>query len=216
MDALTTFDIIVGLMIGIGAVRGVMRGFVGELASLGAWVAGFLAVRFLFTPAKALLTPYTDSEAGAAVLALAILFMGTFFIVRVIGAQLSDAAQDSIVGPFDRLLGLGFGAAKGVLASVLMFLAIIFGLDALQTEKPPEWLARAKSGPTLAMLSRTLGNFVDEMERLPADAAAADPQANPHRGVPGFGNDDGYQPDDRSKLDELLDKQERASPSTPI
>lgn len=218
MDGLTAFDVVVGLLVGLAALAGLARGFVGEVVSLAAWVAGVLAVRFLYTPAKALAAGVTGTEAGGAILAFVVLFLGAFVVVRIAGGRLSDTTRASVVGPVDRVLGLGFGAAKGVLASALLFLLASMALETLDPEgPPPEWLARARTAPTLAMVSRGLVDFVGEHARVAPDSAATDP----HAGLPGFdrgqdGPDDGYDRQQRSALDRLLDEQQKQSPGTTI
>ena len=67
MAGLTAFDVVVGLLVGLLALGGLARGFVGEIVSLLAWVAGIVAVRLFYTPAKALLAHLTGTEAGGAI-----------------------------------------------------------------------------------------------------------------------------------------------------
>ena len=50
MSSLTALDMIVLVLIVGGAIFGVMRGFVGEVISLGTWVVAIFALKFFFTP----------------------------------------------------------------------------------------------------------------------------------------------------------------------
>jgi membrane protein required for colicin V production len=114
---------------------------------------------------------------------------------------------------------MGFGAAKGVVAATLMFLLVALGIETVFPGQPqPEWMAQAKTTPTLAIVSRSLVDFVDEARRLDGDIAAGDPHAG--LGLPparrNGGGGAGYEAPERSALDELLDKQEEQIPSTPI
>ena len=212
MNALTAFDIIVLLLVVIAAAAGLMRGFVGEIVSLLAWAAGIMAVRLFYTPAKAMAMQLVSTESGAAILALVVLFLGAFIIVRVIGGRLSQSTRASMIGPVDRVLGLGFGAAKGVLAAALIFLLVNMTFDTIDPGAPsPEWLAGARTAPTLAMVSKALVDFVAEHRRVSPDTAQL---RDPHAGLPR--DERGYGPADRSALDKLLDQQEKLTPSTPI
>lgn len=219
MAELTAFDVVVGLLVVLLALGGLARGFVGEIVSLLAWVAGIVAVRLFYTPAKALAANLTGTEAGGAIAALVVLFLAGFLIVRILGGKLSDGTKSSIIGPIDRVLGLGFGAAKGVLAAALVFLMANLVFDTIDPGEPsPEWLAKARTAPTLAMISKTLVDFVGEHARIAPDSAALDAARN--AGMPRDGNhgvdEDGYAPGQREALDKLLDSQEKAQPSTPI
>jgi membrane protein required for colicin V production len=215
MAELTAFDIVAILLVGLASLAGLARGFVGEIVSLLAWVAGIAAVRFGFDLTKPFMMRFTGDEAGAAILSFVSLFLGAFILVRLIGGPVSRGTKGSIIGPVDRLLGLGFGAAKGVLAAALLFLLVNLTFDTIDPGEPsPDWIARARTAPTLAMISQALVDFVEERRRLDAATAKVDPQADPHAGIDD--GDDGYAPGQRSALEKLLDAQEKAEPSTAI
>ena len=90
--------------------------------------------------------------------------------------------------------------------------------------------ARARTAPTLAMVSKALVDFVEEQRRVgpdsaglevPQDASSGDRNAPAGDGnaPSGDGNapsGDGYAPGQRSALDTLLDAQEKREPSTAI
>ena len=217
MAELTAFDVVVLIIVTLTALAGLARGFVGEVVSLIAWVAGIAAVRFFNAPAKAMATQITGTEAGGAILAVVVLFLGGFLAVRIAGGMLSNTTKASVVGPIDRLLGLGFGAAKGVLAAVLLFLVANLTFDTIDPGAPsPVWLAQARTAPTLAMVSKVLTDFVAEQRRVAPDSAAADPHGDARAGAGDARAGDGYAPGQRSALDKLLDAQEKREPSTAI
>ena len=160
---------------------------------------------------------------AGAILALVVLFLAGFLLVRIIGDRISTGTKSSLVGPIDRVLGLGFGAAKGVLAAALIFLMTNLVFDTIDPGEPsPEWLAKARTAPTLAMISKSLVDFVGEHARIAPDSAALDAARN--AGMPRDDihdplrteDADGYAPGQREALDQLLDRQEKAAPSTPI
>jgi membrane protein required for colicin V production len=217
MDVLTAFDALILALVVFAGVVGLARGFVGEVVSLGAWVAGVLAVRFFHVQAKVIALRFIEDEALAAVVALLVLFIGAFAIVRIIGGMVSGATRASVIGPIDRLLGLGFGVAKGIVAAVLVFLVVTMGLEVTAPgDAPPAWLRDSRTAPALAIFSRALVEFVDEQTRIGNDMATSE---DPHAGLPGFSRPTdgrGYDRDSRSALDRLLDEQEKQTPSTPI
>ena len=118
----------------------------------------------------------TGTEAGGAILALVVLFLAGFLARahhRRTGSAPAPRPRSS--GPIDRLLGLGFGAAKGVLAAALIFLMTNLVFDTIDPGEPsPDWLAKARTAPTLAMISKTLVDFVGEHARIAPDSAALD------------------------------------------
>jgi hypothetical protein len=97
----------------------------------------------------------------------------------------------------------------------LLFVLINLTFDTVDPGEPsPPWIAKARTAPTLAMISKGLVDFVEERRRVAPDTADA---SNPHAGlgIPAPGRD-GYAPAERSALDKLLDSQEKSSPSTQI
>ncbi|WP_164156840.1 CvpA family protein [Sandarakinorhabdus rubra] len=215
---LAAFDWLVLLIVGSTALIGLMRGFIAEVASLAAWIAGFVAVRLFHAPARAAFLEASDSEMLAAIAAVLVPFLVALLAVRLLGGLLARTAKDSVVGPFDRLLGLGFGLVKGVLAAGLMFLIITLALKLVPGEgERPRWLAEAKTRPTLALVASAMVAYVGDLWREEVGDVAAEPGDDPHAGLPGPSRDeDGYRPEDRRSLDRLLDKQEQETPSTPI
>jgi len=215
---LAGFDWIVVLIVGITAAFGLMRGFIAEVASLAAWVAGFIAVRLFYTPARAIFETASGSELIAAVAAVMGPFLIAVLLVKLIGSFLSNSAKGSVIGPVDRLLGLGFGLVKGFLAASLIFLLITLGMKIVPSDDSrPDWLARAKTRPTLALVASAMVSYVgdawNQQQKL------INPERDPHAGLPGYGDDeeaDGYGKQERNSLDKLLDQQEKSSPGTAI
>jgi membrane protein required for colicin V production len=126
---MTAVDICVLLLVGGAAFMGLMRGFVAEALSLIAWVLAVFAVKFAHAPVAHALTATVGTSAGAAVLAFAIVFGVTFFVGKRVAASIGQKSRQSVIGPFDRVLGLGFGALKGLIGATLMFLGFTLVYD---------------------------------------------------------------------------------------
>ncbi|RYE73327.1 MAG: CvpA family protein, partial [Oxalobacteraceae bacterium] len=72
---MTGFDIIVLIIIGVGAIGGFLRGFVQEVLSLAAWMLAIFAIHMLHTDVTNFLLSYVGTPSGAAVLAFALLLL---------------------------------------------------------------------------------------------------------------------------------------------
>lgn len=166
MGSLTALDMLVLLLVGGGAVLGVIRGFVTEVISLFSWVAAIAALKFLHAPAAKFLSAYVGTPGGAAVLAFALVFGIVFIAGKLIAGSLGRRTRQSVLGPVDRLLGLGFGALKGLLAATLLFLAANLGYDTVYggASQRPEWMRQSRSFPLLNASGRAIIDFV-EMRR---------------------------------------------------
>ena len=166
MGNLTALDIIVLLLVGGGAVLGLMRGFVTEVISLFSWVAAIVALKLLHAPATEMLRGFVGTPGGAAVLAFALVFAVVFIAGKLIAGSLGRRTRQSVLGPVDRVLGLGFGALKGLLAATLLFLLANLGYDTVfgGEAKRPEWMKESRSFPLLNASGRAIIDFV-EMRR---------------------------------------------------
>jgi len=162
--ALTGLDIAVILVVGIAGVLGLMRGFVSEAMSLAAWIVAIFAVKIAHAPAAAILLGPVGTETGASVLAFALVFGITFLAVRMIGKSMGKATRASLLGPFDRVLGLGFGALKGLIAATLAFLFMTLVYDTVfgASSARPEWMTTSRTYPLLRASSDALVDFVEK------------------------------------------------------
>jgi membrane protein required for colicin V production len=144
---MSALDIFVIVLLGGGAMIGLVRGLVHELLSLMAWVVAILMLRLFHSPISASLTEPVGTATGAAVLAFILLFLPSFLFMKLVARSLGRKSRQSILGPFDRVLGGGFGMVKGLLAATLFFLLanlatdVIYGPDANR----PDWMRKSRA-----------------------------------------------------------------------
>ena len=172
---MTALDIIVLLLVGGGLVFGFIRGFVHEVLSLMAWIAGVVALKVLHEPVTAALVDPIGTYAGAAVLGFALVFGVVFITVKLIARRMGNAAKKSAIGPVDRVLGAGFGALKGLIGATLLYLAANLFYDTVygRSSERPEWMANSRTYPLLQASSRAVVDFVEE-RRGPQPVEAQD------------------------------------------
>jgi len=160
---MTALDIIALVLLGGGAVFGALRGFVHEALSLFAWVLAVLAVKFLHAPLTDALASPVGSASGAAALAVVILFGLTFLAGRLLAGMLGKRTRQSVLGPVDRVLGLGFGFAKGLILASLLFLVATLVIDTVRggPTNRPAWLKEARTYPLLNATSRAMSDYMN-------------------------------------------------------
>jgi len=174
----------------VSAVLAMVRGFVREILSVASWAIAAAAAYFLNKPLIPIIHPYIASDTVAKVIAAGIVFILAVIIASYVTTKISDFVIDSRVGAIDRVFGLLFGAARGIL---ILVIALAF-FDWL-VSKPPEWVAQSKSAPLLTALGTKL------MDALPSDAETKlmaffrkdDTGATPDATAP---DDSGATPDD--------------------
>lgn len=175
MTAFTALDIIVLLLVGGAAVLGFLRGFTTEVLSLMAWVAAVFAVKLFHGSMSDLLTPFVGTAGGAMVLAFALVFGIVFLAGRLVARSIGARTRQSALGAFDRVLGVGFGALKGLIMASVIYLGVSLVYDTLYGSKAkrPEWMAKSYTYPLLDSSSRALVDFVNERRETAADAPAS-------------------------------------------
>jgi membrane protein required for colicin V production len=164
---MTALDILVLVLVGGIGVRGFSNGFVVEATSIIAWLAGITAVKLFHSTVATALLERVGTASGAAMLAFFLTFGIAFGIVRFLGNRLGSASKGSALGPFDRVLGAGFGAVKGLTAATLLFLVATFAYDTVFGGKSarPEWMTTSRSYPLLNATSGALANFIEERRK---------------------------------------------------
>lgn len=185
MASLTALDIVVLVLVGGGAVLGFSRGLVQEVTALLAWILAIAAVRFFHAPVTGLLGDFVGTPGGAAMLAYVLLFGGVFLIAKWGSRAMGQRSRASIVGGFDRGLGAGFGALKGLLLAAVAFMAITLLYDiGYGNAQRPAWLTGSRTYPALNATSNALSKVIAERqneaemerrrtaEQAPPDAAA--------------------------------------------
>ncbi len=174
MGSLTALDIIVLTLVGGSAVLGFTRGLVQEVTSLLAWILAIAAVRFFHPLATDLLGGWMGAGGGAAMLAFVILFGGVFALTKWGSRAMGQRSRASLVGGFDRGLGAGFGALKGLLIATIGFMVITLLYDiGYGNAQRPAWVTDSRTYPALAATSGALSKVIAE-RRAEARAAEAD------------------------------------------
>jgi membrane protein required for colicin V production len=173
---LTTLDILVLLLVGGGAVLGLLRGFVTEVLSLFAWVAAIIAVKMGHQPVTLLLAPHVGTATAASVAAFVLLFSITFFGGRLVAGAIGQRTRQSVLGPLDRLLGFGFGALKGLIGVTLLFLLANLATDTFYGggAERPEWMSSSRTFPLLNASSRAIVDFVSMRRAMGRHPTAGD------------------------------------------
>ncbi len=162
---MTALDIFVFLLLIGGAAVGFVRGFVHEVISLLAWVVAIAMLKLFHTQLWHGITGlWGSSPASAAVIAFAILFVPTFVLVKLVARQVGGRTRRSpILGPFDRVLGGGFGMLKGLLGATLFFLLANLATDMVygpQADRP-EWMTKSRTYPLLNASGRAIVDWVE-------------------------------------------------------
>ncbi|MFC3786669.1 membrane protein required for colicin V production [Sphingopyxis italica] len=174
MGSLTALDIVVLVLVGGGAVLGFSRGLVQEVTLLLAWVLAIAAVRFFHPLVTDLLVGWVGTEGGAAMLAFVLLFGGVFVLAKWGSRAMGQRSRASLVGGFDRGLGAGFGAVKGLLIATIGFMVVTLLYDiGYGNAQRPAWMTGSRTYPALNATSAAMSKVIAERRAEAREAEAA-------------------------------------------
>jgi membrane protein required for colicin V production len=164
---MTALDILTLLLCGTAAALGLKRGFVTEALSLAAWVVAIAAVKLLHSPVTEMLVGTVGTSSGASMLAFALIFGLSFLIVRFVARSMGNMTKSSMIGGFDRILGLGFGLVKGLIGATILFTVVTLVYDTIYggEAKRPSWMTDSRTYPLLNATSGALVTFVDQRRK---------------------------------------------------
>ena len=215
---ITLLDVILLAVMGISALLAMVRGFTREVLSIASWVAAAAATFYFFEPARTIAREHIKFNPPQLVdvIAAGSIFIIVLLLVSFITMKISDVILDSRVGPVDRILGFGFGAARGLLLVVVAFLFFTW----LVPEKgQPEWFKTAQSkvilqdagDKLLAMLPEDPESTI--LQRLKRRDGAGDAAGSATPGGPDSPPAPDEAPDanpaDRQGIDKLLQRDEK-------
>lgn len=118
-------DIVLLILIGIFAVKGLIKGLVNEIFGLLALVAGYVvAYNYSHVFTKPVLALGLDEKSAGAI-GYVVGFLVTYIVVVIVGAFLSKAFKEVKLGALNRGGGFLFGAIKSAVILGLILSAVI-------------------------------------------------------------------------------------------
>ena len=153
-------DILLLVVMLVSGLLAMIRGFMREILSIGAWGLAALATLWAYAKVLPIAKGYFSSDMVAAGVTVGGVFLLTLLIVSIITVRISDMVLDSRVGALDRTLGFLFGLGRGL---VIVVVAFLFFAWLVPERSQPTWVSGAKSKVVLQSTGQWL------MSMLPDD-----------------------------------------------
>lgn len=149
----------------ISGLLAMYRGFAREVLSIVSWIVAVAALGyfvFFHKPAaEQLAQQFHVPTIVAQVVTGAIIFLLVLIIVHLITARISDSILDSRIGMIDRILGFGFGIARGFL--VVMILFMFYENFFPDPKGQYVWVRESKSAPLLRQVGRPIQGILTNL-----------------------------------------------------
>jgi membrane protein required for colicin V production len=206
--AVTLFDVLVGLVLGVSGIVGFARGATREITTVIAFVLAAVAAIFGLRFTGPLARHFIATPWMATTAAILILFLVVYVILRLIAGRLSTGVRRTALSGFDRGLGFVIGLVRGVV--VVGVVALLINA-ATPPERMPAWYTRAKVYPLANAAGGTLRAFAPKGLQVAHDVAADAEQAvtaptSAQDGPPAPRRGSGYSESQRKALDDLVEK----------
>ncbi len=134
-------------VIAISTLISLMRGFVKEAVSLIVWFSAFFIASTFYVNLANLLTSISDHFLRNAA-AISILFISTLILGALVNYMISQLVSKTGLSGTDRVLGLAFGALRGV----LVVSAILFFMDAFSGVAATSWWQASRLVPEFTLV----------------------------------------------------------------
>ena len=125
--AFNQVDLVILIITVLSSAFGLWRGLIKEVLSLLTWIAALLLSRVYSEPLAGLMTGMIENDGIRYVSAFALLFVIVMMFGTFLNFLMSKLLKVTGLKLADRLLGAGFGVARGVIiVLVIMFITSMF------------------------------------------------------------------------------------------
>ena len=121
---MTTIDWAILITVLISTLFSIKRGFVKEALSLLTWIVALIVGRLFSTPLASLLVDYIETPGLRLTSAFVMLFVATLVVGAMVNHLLGELIRLTGLSGTDRLFGMVFGLARGLIV-VVVAVAII-------------------------------------------------------------------------------------------
>ena len=155
------FDILILVILGYSLVRGLFRGLVKEISSVIGVFGGFYAAYTYFKVLAGMLSGLIKDVSYLNILSFLIIFCGVLIVVSVLGVIIKYLLNITFLGWVDRIGGVVFGIAKGILIIAVLFISLTAFLP-----KGSAFLKNSVLAPHVSWVSEEMAKVVSQEMKL--------------------------------------------------
>jgi len=151
------FDILIIVILSYSLIRGLFRGLVKEISSLIGVLGGFYAAYTYYKYLASLLSGLIQDTSYLNILSFLIIFCGVLIVVSMLGVIIKYLMNIAFLGWVDRVCGVLFGFAKGILIVSVLFISLTAFLP-----KGSTFLKKSVLAPHVSWVSEKMAKVVSQ------------------------------------------------------
>ncbi|KPK27925.1 MAG: hypothetical protein AMJ61_04175 [Desulfobacterales bacterium SG8_35_2] len=151
----TAFDVLVLVIFLLFLIRGIWIGFIRQISSLIAMLGAFFLAGHFDKEFYRLILPYFHNSNTAFLLTYVLLFIGFFFLIKLVGLGLSKVMDITLSVWFDKAIGGLFGIIKGIFIASLIYVVATSYISGSN-----KYLNKSIVYPFLAQSSKVILTFI--------------------------------------------------------
>ena len=159
MAGFNILDIVLIAVVVLSGLLALLRGFVHEVLSFGAWVGAALVSLYAFPYLQPHMRSLIAVHVVADIVSGVALFLLALVVFSLIARSIARRVQESSLSALDRTLGLVFGLVRG---AVLVSLAWLIFAWLVPEQQRPNWVQEARAVPMLKQGADMLRSLVPE------------------------------------------------------
>ncbi len=149
-------DLVIAIILAVGAFLGYRRGFLLELFFLLSIVLGvFIGFKLMGTGVQYLSKEFNADKAVLPYISFAIIFLIVMIVVSLIGASIKSSLDKTFLGKMDAIAG----SALGLIKFAFGISVIIWLVEALEIPFPEGWKEDSTLYPIAAKVAPTLSEY---------------------------------------------------------
>lgn len=157
--SLTIFDMAVLFVVGVSGLLALIRGLVRESLSIVVWIVAALIAYVAFPELRALIGGYISNVWIGDAVTLIVVFLAPLICLKIVAMVIAETVPTGLLGSLDRILGAGYGFARGALIVSLGYL----GLNMVNVpENQPAWIKEAQFLPYVRDGAELIASWVPE------------------------------------------------------
>ncbi len=150
-------DFVILGIIGLSCFISLVRGFVREAFSLVVWFAGFFVASRFYADLAVYFTSFSDLLIRNGI-AIVVLFVATLILGAIINYLIGQLVNHTGLSGTDRVLGVCFGAVRGV----LVVSALLFFMDTFTSLSQSDWWKQSVLIPEFGVVVNWFFEFMKQ------------------------------------------------------